>query len=72
VGEVKEHRAYLAVWQEACAVLGPVAGFATLEADMVGVLVPLQVLPTVPSLRQEAVRNNTHLMQQAHQGLLLM
>ncbi len=68
----KEHMAYLAVWQEACAVLGPVARLATVEADMVGVLVPLQELPTLPSLRQEAVCNNTQLMQQAHQLLCSM
>ena len=72
VGGVNEHRAYLAIWQEACAVLGPVAGLATLEADMVGVLVPLQVLPTVPSLRQEAVCSNSQLMQPAYQLLCSM
>ncbi len=66
----RAERAYLAIWQEVNAVLGPVAGLATLKADMVGVLVPLQVLPTIPSLRQEAVSNNSLLMQQLTQQLL--
>lgn len=37
--------------------LGPVARLATLEADLEGVLVPLQVVGSISSLGQEAACN---------------
>ena len=46
-------RVHLAVWQQTFALMGPVAWSPTLEADMLGVLVAIQIVGPIPCLRQE-------------------
>lgn len=52
-GDMQAMWADLAIRQHARALLSPVPCPATLEAHMVGVLVPLQVVCPIPSLRQK-------------------
>ena len=52
----------LAIRQQARALLGPVPCPAALEADMVGVLVPLQVVCTITGLGQKPAMHFTCLL----------
>ena len=52
----------LAIGQQARALLSPVPCPAALEANMVGVLVPLQVVCAITGLRQEPAEQSTYVL----------